>query len=697
LSESVKSKRLNKKIMSMETKILTIILITFIILISITFGASNIVITNSFAELENKDTQQNTQRAVNALSASLNSLDVLNNNWSMWDDLYNYVNEPTTTFTDSNTGDSAFSSANLNLILITDVSGKIVYSKGFDLDKAQEVPIPEDTLNKLTDNNIISHTNTEDSIIGILSVQENPLMISSRPIIHSDGQGPIAGTIIMGQYLDASATSILSETSNLPITFERAASSTLSSDFQTAVSNLTEKDQVFVQPLDSKTVAGYSFINDIDGKPFLVLRIEMPRSIFAQGMSTLNYFMLLLIAFSLVFIAMVTVLVTRLIARSKKQEAERLRITDANSHLVTQLKDNSKQLTVTSEKLSQTATQSSDFIKQVSSGSHKMMKNAQEQSVDAQETAKSIEQLSTVIDQLSRGAQEQSIEVKKAVTAITEVSETMRRVADNTNQATTVAKHASESAQTGAQNARLTLSGMDKIKSSTSEATKKIEELGSRSAEIGKIVAVIDDIAAQTNLLALNAAIEAARAGEQGRGFAVVSEEVRKLAEKTTFATKEIANLIGNVQKGVTEATQVIEGGNAAVADGYNLAITTGRSLEQILEAFSEVNAQINQIAVKAQQVNSSTNDLIKIIANVGKVTGENTLATEKMIENALKVSKSIETVAGIAEENSSATEQVSTSTQEMISRVEEIVASSQTLKEMSVSLENSVSQFKVN
>jgi methyl-accepting chemotaxis protein len=367
------------------------------------------------------------------------------------------------------------------------------------------------------------------------------------------------------------------------------------------------------------------------------------------------------------------------------------------SALVNQLMQSCGQLSSASDQLALAAKQSSDSTQQVALSSQQMAKGAQEQSIDAQETAKLINQLNEAITSLESGSSEQTAGVQKAVSAITGVANTMSQVAINTGKAAEGAKQAAESAVIGANNARATLSGVDKIKASTGEVADKIKELGVRSTEIGKIVAVIEDIAAQTNLLALNAAIEAARAGEQGRGFAVVSDEVRKLAERASQATKEIVELISSVQKGVNEANRVMSAGSAAVEEGYNMAIEAGNSLERILKAASDVSSQVEQIASKSQQVNAATNEMVKIIDGVGKVTEQNTDTTKQMSANAAQVSKSIETVAGIAEENSAATEQVSASAQEMSAHVEEIVASAQTLKDMAANLEKSISMFRVN
>jgi methyl-accepting chemotaxis protein len=364
---------------------------------------------------------------------------------------------------------------------------------------------------------------------------------------------------------------------------------------------------------------------------------------------------------------------------------------------VTHLKDIAEKLTMASEQLTSAANQSSLSTQQVATSSQQMAKGAQEQSNSAQETSKSINQLSEAITQLSKGAAEQSTGVRQAVDSITSVSSAMSHVANNANLAEKGSDQAARSALSGVEKTRQTLTGMDKINTAVSDTAKKIEELGIRSTEIGKIVSVIDDIAAQTNLLALNAAIEAARAGEQGRGFAVVSDEVRKLAERTATATKEIAGLISAVQKGVEEATIVMNAGTVAVSEGYALAKESEEVLEQIQQASTEVNNQIVEISSKAQEVSHSANELVKVIDNVGNITEENTAAAEQMSANALQVSKAMETVAGISEENSAATEEVSASAQEMNAQVEEIVSSSQTLKEMAEDLDRACLIYKMS
>ncbi len=223
--------------------------------------------------------------------------------------------------------------------------------------------------------------------------------------------------------------------------------------------------------------------------------------------------------------------------------------TDIRINVVLKLKQVTQNLMESSAQLSQASDQASQATQQIAMSSQQVAKGASDQASALQDTLKAISQLSNAIDQIAKGAQEQAQMIEKNVQMVNNVSTAITAVSANAQNASAGARVAAESAQKGAAMSRQTVKGMEAIKKTMDAASTKMNGLGERSKEIGKIVAAIDDIADQTNLLALNAAIEAARAGDQGRGFAVVADEVRKLAERSSTATKEIAELIGGIQK----------------------------------------------------------------------------------------------------------------------------------------------------
>jgi methyl-accepting chemotaxis protein len=240
----------------------------------------------------------------------------------------------------------------------------------------------------------------------------------------------------------------------------------------------------------------------------------------------------------------------------------------------------------------------------------------------------SAEQLAGATEEIAQGAKQNSssahAEAEQAfqvASAMQEMSATVREVADHAQHASVASKQSATSARKGGEIADETLLTMNSIASSTSNAAGRILELGKSSEKIGNIVAVITEIAGQTNLLALNAAIEAARAGEQGRGFAVVAGEVRRLAERTASATKEIAGMIQTIQTETKVAVSAIEEGQREVEVGVKKTGETGRALKEIIGMSDELGNMVAQIATAASEQNGAAEQITSSISQISGLT----------------------------------------------------------------------------
>lgn len=237
--------------------------------------------------------------------------------------------------------------------------------------------------------------------------------------------------------------------------------------------------------------------------------------------------------------------------------------------------------------------------------------------------ASASEEISASAAQSATSAETQSEQVNQVATAMQRISAMVREISENSNLATASAHKASETAHAGGAIVDDTLARMGAIAESVTETSKKVQDCGSRSDQIGKIIGVIDDIADQTNLLALNAAIEAARAGEQGRGFAVVADEVRKLAERTTAATKEIAEMIAAVQGETRLAVDKMHSGTEQVEKGLEVTGRAGESLRQIIAQADDLGHIITHIATATTQQFSVTEQVHSNMARIGTLLTE--------------------------------------------------------------------------
>ncbi|MCX6081050.1 MAG: methyl-accepting chemotaxis protein [Chloroflexi bacterium] len=212
-----------------------------------------------------------------------------------------------------------------------------------------------------------------------------------------------------------------------------------------------------------------------------------------------------------------------------------------------------------SGQMSTSASQTGTATREIAATIQQVSDGISQQAQAISSTASSVEELGRAIDGVARGAQEQAGAIAKASQMATRISQAIEQVTSNAQAVTRDSAEAARYSRDGARTVSETITGMETIRTKVGFSAAKVEEMGARSEEIGAIVETIEDIASQTNLLALNAAIEAARAGEQGKGFAVVADEVRKLAERSSLATKEIAGLIKGIQKTVDEAVKAMK------------------------------------------------------------------------------------------------------------------------------------------
>jgi methyl-accepting chemotaxis protein len=357
--------------------------------------------------------------------------------------------------------------------------------------------------------------------------------------------------------------------------------------------------------------------------------------------------------------------------------------------IATRLQSRSEQMAASSSQAGQTASQIAATIVQVAGGV------SQQTDVIAR-TAGSVSDMSRAIERMANGALTQAEAVAQASTITSQISAAVDQVASNAQAVSQNSAEAAGAARQGVKTVEDTIYGMQKIKTKVDLSARKMQEMGARSDQIGAIVETIDDIASQTNLLALNAAIEAARAGEHGKGFAVVADEVRKLAERSSSATKEIGGLIKGIQVTVQEAVKAMNEGAGEVEDGVRKANQAGGSLESILTATEAVHTQAAQAADAAGRMKSAASQLVESMDIVSAVVDQNAAGTEVMSANSSEVTGSIENIASVAEENSVAVEELNAGAEEMSAQAAQVAEAARRLAEMAQELNATVAKFRL-
>jgi methyl-accepting chemotaxis protein len=253
--------------------------------------------------------------------------------------------------------------------------------------------------------------------------------------------------------------------------------------------------------------------------------------------------------------------------------------------------------------------------------------------VSATSVASASQELSASAEELSRGAASQVEKTIQVSTASEEMSQSSLDIAKNTNSISESAKAMVFTAEKGSGIVNKSVAEVKEIAKTVQISSEFVKDLGSQSEKIGEIINVINEIADQTNLLALNAAIEAARAGDAGRGFAVVADEVKKLAERTSHSTQEIGDMVNSIRTGVEKAVQSMDEASQSVKTGVELSNEAGGALNEIVGSASNLQSMVQQIAAAIEEMNSTTDEIARDIELVAAVTKESSNSAEQVTQ----------------------------------------------------------------
>lgn len=295
----------------MRTKMFIIITIGGIACILTLYAIGQVILMGSYEQLENSEVKEHIETTLSVLSNELTDLSSRTGDYSGWDDTYNFVENSNQNYIDTNLVDSTFENLRVDVMVFINTSGSVVYSKAFDQQNGIATAVPPDLLNLVTTKQCLwNFSDVNGEITGLVSLDEAPMLISSKPILTSQYEGPIQGALLMGRWLNSEEISYISDTTHLPLTISYSKNPS-NTEFQTASTSLSEEEPFLVRPINGTEVAGYSLLPDIFGEPFLIFKVNMPRDIYQQGQTSTTYFTLASVSMGTILAAVLFIVIQK--------------------------------------------------------------------------------------------------------------------------------------------------------------------------------------------------------------------------------------------------------------------------------------------------------------------------------------------------------------------------------------------------
>ncbi len=321
----------------------------------------------------------------------------------------------------------------------------------------------------------------------------------------------------------------------------------------------------------------------------------------------------------------------------------------------------------------------------------------QEQTRIVEEATAKVLALADAIATIAAAAEEQTRGLDETALAVSNMASSIEEVAAQVDSLSSISSETSRIAERGGTSIGTIVDGMHTIRDTINDLAGDIRQLGNNSEQIGDIVKVIDRIAEQTNLLALNAAIEAARAGEHGRGFAVVASEIRKLADGSVQATKEIAGHITATQHVIGEVVEAMGRLTARVEDSTSSTSSASSALQEIVTAVLAANQQISEISSVTRAMSANSYQVIRQIEEITKSVAVNLRATQSMTRQSDEVNKAFSDISSISQQNASSVEVLTYVNKEVTDAAQRMLSSVDQMNDLAGEIDGRIKQFKVS